>query len=284
MHARPNTSPWTPLGMPDVVLMVSPAQSYNGNIHDELKLVWSAGGYQIERRGQLYRAGPEQLIALHPGEAHSGRPAGLDSEDGRRRAESEEWRIICVPWSLVGRVADPSNLRFEPPVIDDADLSKKFWAVFELFEQPASQPEREEGLLELVAALVPHASPDAPPPVAPSDELALRRARDYLAERLSSNITLDELADVARVDKFRLVRVCTARLGLAPHTLHLRLRLDRARQLIRRGDQLTDIGQATGFYDQAHFSRTFARAFGLTPRQYRAGWTSTGPHRKFTGD
>jgi AraC-like DNA-binding protein len=272
---RPNPNPWTPLGMPDLVLMVSPAQAYRDNIHSEFKLVWCAGGYQVERRGRRYHAGADQLIVLHPGEAHSGQP------DQKDESERGQWRIICVPPSLVAQVADPNDLRFEPPVLDASDLAQQFRSVFALFEEPASRAEREEGLRELISTLVPFGTPADPPvPVDPADEAALQRAKRYLTDRLARNVTLDELAEVAKVDKFRLVRACTAQLGVAPHTLHLRMRLDRARQLIRLGRQLRAVGQETGFYDQAHFTRTFTRAFGMTPKQYQASWTGTGPDRK----
>lgn len=51
------------------------------------------------------------------------------------------------------------------------------------------------------------------------------------------------------------------------------LRLDLARELIRRGHPLVDVAVATGFHDQPHFGRTFARAYGQTPSQYRAAWS-----------
>ncbi|WP_051326288.1 helix-turn-helix domain-containing protein [Glycomyces tenuis] len=277
MRDKVNGEPWTPTGMPDLVLMASPPQAYRDNLHSELKLVWCSGGYEIERRGRRYSAGTEQLIALHAGEAHSGRP---DLEGGA----ASEWRIICVPPTLVDAVADPDDLRFEPPVIDDGGIARLFRSVFDLFESPVSHAEQRAGLYELVAALTPFAAPAEAPSFDPVDDAALRRAQDHLSGRMADNVTLDELADVAKVNKFRLVRACTARFGLAPHTLHLRMRLDHARRLIRDGARLSDIAHATGFYDQAHFSRTFTRAFGLTPSAYRASWKGTGPERKIAPD
>jgi AraC-like DNA-binding protein len=47
-------------------------------------------------------------------------------------------------------------------------------------------------------------------------------------------------------------------------------RLDDARMRIVRGRSLSDVAFEAGFADQAHFSRTFKGAFGLTPTRYRA--------------
>jgi AraC-like DNA-binding protein len=266
----PLAGPWTPDGLPDVVLMTGPAQRYRGNIHSELKLVVSSAPFDLERRGVRYRAAADQLIALHPNEAHSGRPA---------EAVPGQWRVMCLPSSLVFTVAGPASLRFEPPVLADAGLARRFRAVFGLFEQPVPTRERREALLELAAALIPHADRGewTEPGRGPAG------MREFLQRHVFRNVTLDELADVTGIDKFRLVRACTACYGLAPHTLHLRLRLDRARDLIRDGRALAEIAYETGFYDQAHFARTFARAYGETPSQYRAAWHGTGPSRKLTG-
>jgi AraC-like DNA-binding protein len=96
--------------------------------------------------------------------------------------------------------------------------------------------------------------------------------RDYLGDNLSRNVSLGELAAVTGLDKYRLVRACTQWFGIPPHALHLRLRLDRARQLLRQGRSPAEVGYETGFYDQAHFTRTFTRSCGITPARYGAAF------------
>ncbi|MEN3609512.1 helix-turn-helix domain-containing protein [Plantactinospora sp. ZYX-F-223] len=44
---------------------------------------------------------------------------------------------------------------------------------------------------------------------------------------------------------------------------------------------LAEASVLTGFHDQAHFARTVARTYGMTPRQFRDSWTGRpGPYRK----
>jgi AraC-like DNA-binding protein len=45
-------------------------------------------------------------------------------------------------------------------------------------------------------------------------------------------------------------------------------RLDFARGRLDRGTPLADVALDAGFVDQAHFTRMFRSAFGLTPGRY----------------
>jgi AraC-like DNA-binding protein len=47
-------------------------------------------------------------------------------------------------------------------------------------------------------------------------------------------------------------------------------RLGAARAAIAQHQPLVDVALATGFADQAHFTRRFTAAFGMTPGQYSA--------------
>ena len=47
------------------------------------------------------------------------------------------------------------------------------------------------------------------------------------------------------------------------------LKIKRAQSLLRKSDSITEIGEKLGFYDQAHFSRTFKSFTGISPQKYR---------------
>ncbi len=266
-------APWSPEGLPDLMLYTGPANSYRGNIHDELKLVVATGGYQVERRGTRHTAGPDELIALHADDAHSG--TAPEPDPGH-------WRIISCPPTLVSAVCGTRTPRFEPPVLPEPALAARFHAVFDLFETPVGTDERTDALLELVALLTPFAGRSAQA-VTQAEAAVLRALRGHLVRHLTRQVSLQELADETGVQKYHLVRLCTAHLGVAPHTLHLRLRLDRTRRLLRDGARLSDIAHVTGFHDHAHFTRTFQRAYGVSPSAYRSHWRRDDPrNRKLT--
>jgi AraC-like DNA-binding protein len=59
-------------------------------------------------------------------------------------------------------------------------------------------------------------------------------------------------------------------LGTSPYRYLLMRRLDLARELIHQGRALVEVAYDAGFADQAHFTRVFRSAVGLTPARYRA--------------
>ncbi len=62
--------------------------------------------------------------------------------------------------------------------------------------------------------------------------------------------------------------------GMTPAAFIRRLRLEKARALLRETDwSLAHIAQNTGFADAAHLARGFRACYGLTPRTFRRGKT-----------
>lgn len=97
----------------------------------------------------------------------------------------------------------------------------------------------------------------------------------YLRERLQSSLhsppSLDELADECHMRKETLIRTFKQDTGLTPGNYLNIVRIDYARQRLRAGDEIADVGYQSGFADQSHFHRTFVRYTAATPRQYALG-------------
>ncbi len=99
----------------------------------------------------------------------------------------------------------------------------------------------------------------------------IERAIAHLSAHYAEPIHLDELATVAGLSKFHLVRLFSTTLGIAPHRYQLLLRVSQAKAMLRRGDKIGEVAFRVGFADQSHFHRYFRLIFGLTPGQYQKG-------------
>lgn len=99
----------------------------------------------------------------------------------------------------------------------------------------------------------------------------VRTATEVLHGSFRSPVRLHELAAELDVEPDRLARTFRATHGCSIATYVRRLRLEWvANRLATSLDPIATLAQDAGFADQAHLSRQFRAAFGVTPRRYRA--------------
>jgi AraC family transcriptional regulator len=97
-----------------------------------------------------------------------------------------------------------------------------------------------------------------------------RRLLDLLHSRSDEPLRVSALADEVGVHPVYLARVFRRRLHGTVGEYVRWLRLARSIEAMRyRGRSLADIALDAGFYDQAHFSRTFRSGLGRSPAAYR---------------
>lgn len=94
-------------------------------------------------------------------------------------------------------------------------------------------------------------------------------ARDLLLDRLEQPVRLEELAAVAGMAPFTLLRAFRAAFGLPPHAWQIQARVRRAKDRILAGQSLADVAAQCGFADQSHMNRQFRRILGITPGSLR---------------
>jgi AraC-like DNA-binding protein len=105
----------------------------------------------------------------------------------------------------------------------------------------------------------------------------LRAARDHIDRHYASPLTLDELARVAAVSKFHLVRSFEAAYGETPTRYLTRRRVERAQDLLRGANlTVTEICMLVGFSSLGSFSSRFTQLVGESPSAYRNRWAARG--------
>ncbi len=96
--------------------------------------------------------------------------------------------------------------------------------------------------------------------------------RDLLVDRLADDVRLDELADVAHLSRFHLIRLFRQRYGVTPFAYQRFARVEGARDALRHGESLAAAAAENGFADQSHLGRAFRAVMGATPGQYRESY------------
>jgi AraC family transcriptional regulator len=97
----------------------------------------------------------------------------------------------------------------------------------------------------------------------------LWRVRERMHD-LCAELDLQTLAAESGYSRSHFLRMFQAATGCTPHRYLLQLRLERARELMRRrATSLIDIAVDCGFSSHAHMTKVFRQLLGVTPTQYR---------------
>ena len=93
---------------------------------------------------------------------------------------------------------------------------------------------------------------------------------EYINTHYLERPTLEELAQQAHLSPNQFLRRFKAIMGASPISFINFLRIDYAKHLIEKTEQsITEIMEIVGFYDFAHFSKTFKNYYHYSPNQYR---------------
>lgn len=242
--------------------------AYATHRHDTYAIgITGAGVQRFDYRGATRNSTAGQVFVLHPDEPHDGR-AGSDEAFGYRQVYVAPARMAEAVRAQLGR---PAPLPFvREPVLASPALARAIaWAFVGFPARP--EPLAVDALVHALARGLIAADPalhTAPRPVT-CDRPALARAREFLDAACTRVVASAELEAVAGLSRCELARQFRRAYGTSPYRYLLLRRLERVRARIADGAGLAEIAAETGFADQAHLSRHFKAACGLTPAVYR---------------
>jgi AraC family transcriptional regulator len=99
----------------------------------------------------------------------------------------------------------------------------------------------------------------------------VNRVCDYIRTNLSRDIALAELADQLGLSPGYFSMLFKHALGVSPHQYVVQERVHEARQLLAAGRMsISEVAFKLGFSDQSHFSQTFRKMTGTTPKRYQS--------------
>lgn len=105
--------------------------------------------------------------------------------------------------------------------------------------------------------------------IAARDPVVARVIR-YMFAHFAAPLEIADLCRVAGVSRTHLFVTFKADQGASPHVVLTRIRLDKARIMLRETDWKTNtVATECGFGDQANFFRHFKGRFAMTPGDYR---------------
>lgn len=249
-RSGPFTTPWIPAS--EVCVVAAPLQ----------------GGYVLERNHRRIAVGPGIVSIIPPGVRHRAR------DDGSPEMVQDWVRLRCTLFATI----DLFSLLTPPATLEGEDARAVARLLAELNVAAAAAQRldlaalthREEAGMRLVRCLV---ARSVQAPRLRERLTALERVQPVLAtieERIDERLDRRALARAAGMSVSRLQAVFTAATGLSPYAYLARQRLRRAQDLLIGSDlPVQAVAEQVGYRDPFHFSRTFKRLMGASPRAYR---------------
>jgi AraC-like DNA-binding protein len=219
-----------------------------------------AAAFQVDARQE--RAGDGECFVLEPEAVHTGVPAV---------PEGWAYKVLYLEPEVLSTwderdSAAPRAAKWV--VFKDARLRSAMLAAHAALATEPAGLVRDEAVLRAVETLKPHLRPGPETPRERTEHAAVRRAVAHLRAHWDQPVPLHQLATVAGLSRFELVRRFSRQVGLPPHAFQTDLRINAARRLLTSGRPPAEVAQACGFADQAHLTRTFRRMVGITPGRY----------------
>jgi AraC-like DNA-binding protein len=262
--ARPEATGWLRDGVllelyryppgPPVVLPRHAHEEYQLNLNlDE------PGG--VHYRGAYHTVPANRLAIVMPGEAHTPR-------DPDHRARDSTHLVLYLRPEVFGGSGNGDLPFFREPVVDDPALVDRFARLHATLVGPSPALAQDVRLLTVLTELAERYAGIGPSPPVPPAHRAVRRARDYLHDHATVNVSLAELSQAGGLSAYHLTRLFRAATGLPPHAYQVQLRIARAKRLLLAGVPVSHAGQQAGFFDLSHFTRHFRRHIGVPPGAY----------------
>ncbi len=96
-------------------------------------------------------------------------------------------------------------------------------------------------------------------------------AIDFLQRNLHRKLSLSETAEAVNLSVSHLSHLFRADTGCSPGQYLMTLRMQKARELLTYSLlSVKEIMAAVGFNDKSDFARSFKKAYGASPSEYRA--------------
>ncbi|GLQ72930.1 AraC family transcriptional regulator [Vibrio penaeicida] len=224
------------------------------------------GVQRFGMNGNNYKSSSDQLVIINADTSHTGEAVG--------HTLCSYKAIYPTPEQIQSILKDTPHAKYgcpfiSDPIVTDSRTSHFFRMSLQEINQPTSRLCLETLLYGFVLSLLVNQSGIGVFKRVPEASPNIKKAMDYIQSFYDKNISLDELSFVSNLDKNTLITEFKRLLQTTPHQYLIQVRVNKAKQLLRKNQKLSHIAFKCGFSDQSHFTRCFKQFTSVTPNMYR---------------
>jgi len=242
--------------------------TFSRHWHDGFGIGVIENGCEVfDYEGDKQWAPQRSIVLMNPGVIHTG--AAANQQIGW------QYHIMYPGLECLQKIAEQINEKnnsipyFPNPVVFDNDCAEKLLNLFSLFEHSPLSMEHQSVFINTISIILQrHSTLIYTEMNRKRDNKVVNFIKEYINQYYSKSIDLGELVIISGRSKFHLLREFEREVGIPPHTYQIFIRIQKAKELLLKGQSILAVALETGFTDQSHFSRHFKRILGITPREY----------------
>ncbi|KZL92450.1 AraC family transcriptional regulator [Clostridium magnum] len=232
-------------------------QAYKDHLHEELSIGFiEKGATNLKVNGKEYYIKAGEAIVIYPFVSHICQPIDL---------ANWKFTMIYINKDFYKDILEDLNKSHFMGIkkLNDEDYRKINYMI-DTMKGNESLIEKEEKIVSVLADIFINCDIN----IELVKDKQLEEIRKYIEINFLEQLKLDDIVMHFGLNKFGIIRSFKNRYNATPAAYQLQLRVNYAKHLIEENPNLVQVALNSGFYDQAHFTKEFKRAYGLTPKQY----------------
>ena len=253
--------------------------SFSGESHNFWECVYvKGGGMCVSADERVYNLAENELIFHKPMELHK---FHINNSDGVKVlifsffAEGKQmdffrnkvFRLLNSQKSIIDNMLD-----FIHTKIDDFEMPDKIRNSTEKYLYPFKISGTYSQMittyiLQLLLSLCEDSSissaSDTP------DAVVFTNAVRFMRNNIDTQLSISEIASHCNISATGLKRIFSKYTGMGVHKYYTKLRIKTSAELLRDGDNVTDVAEKLGFGTQCYFSAVFKRETGISPTEFK---------------
>lgn len=223
----------------------TPKYSYGPSIRDQylIHYVVKGKGVLINKDGR-HPVNEGQIFIIYPDETTT---YTADLKD--------PWYYIWI--GFTGNIAEKLK-SLEKPVIDYTDDT--FLKMQDADEFTSS---REEYLVGLLYVVISHIIDKSEKPSGYEQQI-----KNFICSNYMTNVKISEIASMIGLDRRYMTRLFKEKTGFTIQDYLINVRLEKAKKYLKQGKSVADSATLSGYSDTFHFSKSFKKHFGISPKEY----------------
>jgi len=231
--------------------------SYKDHLHEELSVGYiEKGATCLNVNGTDYYMKEREAVIIYPFVSHKCQPVDI---------LNWEFTMIYIDSEFCRGILDSSDTKHSIGIkkLGDAEFDK-IKKLSEFLKSDESSYNKEIELINTLIEIFDACDID----IKLESDKKMGLIKGYIEEHFLEMIQLGDMEREFNINKFALIRSFRRKFNTTPNAYQLQLKISYGKHLLKSCGSIADIALKAGFYDQAHFTKEFKRAYGVTPLQY----------------